>query len=300
MFLRREDPDYLDCMAEAIKLVTRRGLGDALVCLPTLYALAARGHQVDLVCEGEGPQWGHILPLPIALYQGEGAQTLDVTQSRLFYWSGIYPLVDTVAGTCGIELEPGMPRAPWLPKPPPVRKAGSYLVICMEGSTGHRALNAEQITGAVAATPAGLEAVVTHTSPREIPCGEDLTGQTTAEQWISLIAHARAVVAADGGGLHLAAAFGTPLVAVVAPRTINPHALARDWQPSWWLSGDFTYEIPGAAVGEALRQVLETIPARVKAPRCGAAWWQSAATQSRMATAAAHQERIDACAKSTT
>ena len=147
----------------------------------------------------------------------------------------------------------------------------------------------------MAAAATVLPAIATHWAPREVPRTlENRTGQTRPEELLALVANARAVVSCDTGILHLAAAFGVPVVAVVSPQTINPPVLAADWQPSIWLSARRTDSLAPALVAKALRLALETEPAQLKRKQTGPAWWQSAEVRGRMATAAEHQRQINA------
>ena len=276
------------------------GLGDMLAGLPAVYALQAQGHRVTADNPGrrtEGARWRDLLPTYEPLEDLPGSEVLDFVApgGPRVPWCGRsdeYNLVDDVARQCGVEITT-TPRAPWL-RQPPAPEREPYVRLGMEGSARVKYLTPEQMAACAEIAPC----VAVHWEPREVPPGvQNLTGQTTAAELIALVAHARAVVSCDTGTLHLAAAFGVPLVAVVSPQTLCAEALAADYRPALWLTARRTRTIEPETVAEALRLVLETEPAPIPAQQTGPAWWQSAEVQSRMATAAEHQRRIDAADK---
>lgn len=274
--------------APVYSIRTRRGLGDFLVVLPAAYALASAGYRVNLVSAGP-IQWAEHLPLMVSLGSRLEGSAHDLNDNYWFDWQAPYALVESIAETLEVELGE-IPLTPYLERPPALSGyEGGYVAVIMEGSCQFRHLSAQQI----AAVAACRRAVVLHDKPREVPAGENLTGQTSIGEFCALVAHAEAVVACDGGGLHLAAAMNTPLVAVTTRSTCHPQALARSWQPSLWLEHRTPAEIPGRIVAEALELVIETRPEPPVKRTTGEAWWQSAAVRSRLAQAALHQQEID-------
>jgi hypothetical protein len=283
-----------------VTIIPGEGLGDVLVSLPAAYALRAQGHQADVVNRprAEALVWARILPLYVPLVELPDSEQIDILHDGLnghgpcLPWQGETPgsMVDWIAERAGAKIK-GTPRVAWLRKPAPTDAREPYVLFGIEGSCHLKHLTAEQIEQAAA----GQNAVAIHWAPREVPEGvENLTGQTTPEEYLALVANARAVVSCDQGTLHLAAAFGVPVVAVVSPQTIAPERFAADYKPSIWLPARKVESISPRLIADCLYLLLETEPAPVRATRTGPAWWQSAEVQSRMAAAAEHQQRIDA------
>ena len=274
------------------------GLGDMLAALPTVYALQALGYRATIANPGRralSPNWQTLLPTYGPLEDLSESEVLDFVTpdaTRRIPWvqSGEpRNIVDAIAEQCGVQITT-TPRAPWLRKPAAPDRA-PYVLLGMEGSARVKALTAEQMAACAEVAPC----VAVHWELREVPSGvQNLTGQTTPEELLALVANASAVASCDTGVLHLAAAFGVPLVAVVSPQTLCAEALAPDYRPSLWLVARRTRDIEPETVADYLHLVLETEPAPVHATKTGSAWWQAAEVQSRMATAAEHQRRIDA------
>jgi ADP-heptose:LPS heptosyltransferase len=138
---------------------------------------------------------------------------------------GVYPLA--------------IPDGPWLNKPAEyaetVARLGvseEYILVAPAGSQDNRRLSDAQMFAVAEEWPAVF---AHHVELPELP-GLNLTGKTSLPELYALTAMARAVVAPDGGTLHLAGAFGTPVLAVIG-NTLNPYSFCMDYTPSLWLYG---------------------------------------------------------------
>ncbi len=218
---------------EPVTIIAPRGLGDACVCLPAAYAYAERGHRVNLLNAG-AINFAAELPALLPIGTEREGLVLDISQGLSFHSEmrmlaqvslrlGVYPLA--------------IPEEPWLQRRPEhaetVRKLGApegYILICPEGSQHNRRISEEQIAAIAERWPV----VIAHDRAMpELP-GLNLSGRGSLADLYALTAEARAVVAPDTGTLHLAGAFGTPVLAIIG-NTLNPYSFCLDYTPSLWL-----------------------------------------------------------------
>jgi len=246
-----------------ITIVAARGLGDTVCCLPAAYRYVADGYRVNL-CNAMSVQFADTLPTLVPIGTEREGTVLDMSGGMAFGGEcrvfahvslrlGVYPLA--------------IPEGPWLRKSDEqvgmVRALGvpgEFVVVSCEGFSSSRRLEPEQVAAVVqVAEENGLATVVV--CDKEHPefdglSGLNLTGKTTLPQLYALLAHARAAVCVDSGPLHTAAAFRTPVLAVVG-QTLNPYALCEDYQPSLWLHGQDSFTIRPEDVAEGLWRLLE-------------------------------------------
>lgn len=243
---------------EAITIIAPRGLGDACVCLPACYEYVHRGIRVNLRNAG-ATNFAETLPTLVPLGTDLEGDVIDISGGLSFHSE--YRMFAQVSLRTGI-FPLAFPEEPWLRKPPEyadtVAALGvpdDYILICPEGSQHNRRMSTEQIAALAERWP------VVVSFDRELPDlpGVNLTGKTTLTELYALTAQARAVVAPDTGTLHLAAAFGTPLLAVIG-KTLNPYSFCLDYNPSLWLVGDDAWTIdPQDCVDGLIRLLSETV-----------------------------------------
>lgn len=247
-------------MSEAITIIAARGLGDAVCCLPAAYRYVAEGYRVNLLNAGS-VQFAETLPTLVPIGTEREGTVLDMSGGMAFGGEcrvfahvslrlGVYPLA--------------VPDGPWLKKTDDqldlVRALGvpdDFVVVSCEGFGHGRRLDLEQVAAVVkVAEENDLATVVVCDKEHPDMPGLNLTGKTSLPQLYGLLAHARAAVCVDSGPLHTAAAFRTPVLAVVG-QTLNPYALCDDYQPSLWLHGQDSHSIRPEDVAEGLWRLLE-------------------------------------------
>lgn len=239
---------------ESLTIIAPRGLGDACVCLPAAYEYADRGYEVHLL--NAGPvNFVAGMPTLRPLGTERAGRVLDISQGLSFHSQmrmlaqvslrlGVYPLA--------------IPDGPWLERrvehadiAAGLGVADGYVLVCPEGSQHNRRLSREQAEAIAARWPV----VIAHDRPSPGWPGLDLGGICTLPELYALTACARAVVSPDTGTLHLAGAFGTPVLAVIGG-TLNPYSLCLDYNPSLWLVGQDAWTIEPHDVANGLRLLL--------------------------------------------
>jgi ADP-heptose:LPS heptosyltransferase len=140
-----------------------------------------------------------------------------------------------------------------LPAPPPEAPAGDFVVVHPGASAPARTLDVERWCGVVAALgAAGRRVVVTGSAPERPltaavaaghPHAVDAGGRWTLGGTAVVLAGASAVVTGNTGPMHLAAAVGTPVVAVFAPTV--PLVRWRPWRVAHEVLGDQTVPCAG-------------------------------------------------------
>lgn len=240
-----------------LTIIAPRGLGDACVCLPAAYRYAEE-RPVALLNAG-AVNFAATLPtlVPLAAERWEDGDVLDISQGLSFHSPmrmfaqvslrlGVYPLA--------------IPTGPWLRRPPEyadqVRSLGvpePYVLICPEGSQHNRRIGPDQIAAIAERWPV----VIAHDKPMpDLPCTLNLSGQCSLQDLYALTCCARAVVAPDTGTLHLAGAFGTPVLAIIG-NTLTPYSFCLDYTPSLWLLGQDSWTIKPADCVAGLQRLLE-------------------------------------------
>ena len=243
-----------------VTIIAARGLGDAVCCLPAAYRYVADGYKVNLRNAG-AVQFAETLPTLVPIGTEREGTVLDMSGGMAFGGEcrvfahvslrlGVYPLA--------------IPTGTWLRKTDEqldlVRALGvpeDFVVVSCEGFGHGRRLEPEQVSAVVqVAEENGMPAVVVCDKPHPDMPGLNLTGQTSLPELYALLAHAKAGVCVDSGPLHTAAAFRTPVLAVVG-QTLNPYALCDDYSPSLWLHGQDSYTIRPEDIAEGLWRLLE-------------------------------------------
>lgn len=239
----------------AVTIIAARGLGDAVCCLPCAYRYVEDGYRVNLRNAG-AVQFAETLPTLYPLGTEREGTVLDMSGGMAFGGDirifaaaslrlGVYPLA--------------IPEGPWLRNLPDYDRMlkglgvpTEYVVVSCQGFSPKRRLEPEQ----VAAVAAEWATVVVCDKPLPDMPGLNLTGQTSLPQLYALLANARAAVCVDSGPLHTAAAFRTPVLAVIG-QTLNPYTLCEDYKPSLFLHGQDSYTIRPEDIAEGLWRLLE-------------------------------------------
>lgn len=243
-----------------VTIIAARGLGDAVCCLPAAYRYVAEGYRVNLRNAG-AVQFAETLPTLVPIGTEREGTVLDMSGGMAF--GGECRIFSHVSLRLGV-YPLAIPQGPWLKAPqwhdPLFMGLGvpvSYVVVSCEGFSSNRRLESEQVAAVVEVAEAnGLATVVVCDKPHPDMPGLNLTGQTSLPELYALLAHARAAVCVDSGPLHTAAAFRTPVLAVMG-QTLNPYALCEDYTPSLWLYGQDSYTIRPEDIAEGLWRLLE-------------------------------------------
>ena len=244
----------------SLTIIAARGLGDAVCCLPAAYRYVADGYRVNLRNAG-AIQFAETLPMLVPIGTEREGTVLDMSGGMAF--GGEMRIFSHVSLRLGV-YPLAIPTEPWLRKSDEqlatVRALGvleDFVVVSCEGFGHERRLEPEQVAAVVqVAEDCGMATVVVCDKPHPDMPGLNLTGQTTLPELYALLAHARAAACVDSGPLHTAAAFRTPVLAVVG-QTLNPYALCEDYKPSLWLHGQDSYTIRPEDIAEGLWRLLE-------------------------------------------
>ncbi|NMC35302.1 MAG: hypothetical protein GYA36_23020 [Veillonellaceae bacterium] len=264
-------------MAER-RLEIGAGLGDTLATLPAAYALAAKGVKVEIAAlqPGGGVKW-RTDSLPTLKVFGNG-HVSPYAEAFEFWsrtdWGANRPMVDQVARIVGTEIR-DTPRTALLRATPEHERTARklvgnspYVVIAPEGSwhgSGNKLYSQDQVRAVVRACHGRAEAVLCHFEPLHYrdTGALDLCGKTSLDEFVALVACAKAVVSTDTGSAHLAGAFNKPLLCATGP-SINPYCIALDYLPSVFLKAPLDVKNNDPAL---LRQwtsaVLDVADARV-------------------------------------
>lgn len=233
-----------------ITVLAPRGLGDAVVCLPSCYELVRQGHTVNLLNAGR-TNWVEHLPTLLQIGTEREGEIRDCSHSLDYYTD--LRMVAAVAMRLNV-MPPLIQEPPWLYRPELTIEGlpEGYIVVVPRGSQDYKAFSAEQVQPLADEWPI----VVVHDKPLPEMPGVNLTGQTTPEELFGVLANARAVVSVDTGSLHVAGAMGVPLLAV-AGGTINALSFCSDYTPSLWLTCQRSELVPGKRIAEGLRALIE-------------------------------------------
>jgi hypothetical protein len=173
----------------------------------------------------------------------------------------------TAADLAGAGLEAvSTPRFGMLLPPPPetaarmrrLKLGAPYLVVSPAGNwrAEEKALSEAQLRSvAETAESLGLEIVTVgrDEASRWVP-GRDLRGATTLDELCLLVSEATAVVSAETGTAHLAAAYCVPCL-VITPKATRP--AVRYHAPRLELVGPTARAVPSATVSAALTRLTE-------------------------------------------
>jgi len=253
--MRKEDPPIeeprrqISTKTRPVRFIYPSGIGDALFAAAMGYAAVESGRAVSLQgksYERDHPQSGATLEKLNCLSMFErkvssNAQILPLLDIPEFQWSYGAPMLDRCLSTVGIPHgttpRMGVVLAP--PREDAITLVGQrpYAIIGPVGHSGRKMneMTMEQV--AVICTTLhknNLRPVVVNTTPMPgLPASAlDMTGKTSLQDVVALIAHAEIVVSVDCGCLHLAQALRRPTCAVTGP-TITPKGFP-DYRPILW------------------------------------------------------------------
>ncbi len=249
-----------------VAIRTFDGLGDVLQSLATAYALSERGYRVDILPTASSERSGTTVLSPFALptlpllSRCPGAPEFD-QQPRNWQEPDV-----TAADLAGAGLEAiSTPRYGMLLAPPPetaertrrFKLGAPYILVSPDGNwrAPEKALSEKQLRAVAATAEAlGLDVVTVgrDKTSRWAP-GRDLRGATTLDELCLLVSEAAAVVSAETGTAHLAAAYSVPCL-VIAPQITRP--VMRYHAPKLELVGPTAAAVAPSAVGVALSRLV--------------------------------------------
>jgi len=149
-------------------------------------------------------------------------------------------LLPDAAARDGVRKYFGDDRAPWIGLIPGAARGPSKRWPAERFAAVGRRLMADGFGRVAVFGAAGETALCAETARAVGPSARSFAGMTSLEEWAALLQACRIVIANDSGGAHLAAAVGTPVVAVFGatdPACTAPYGARGRWLQAPGIAG---------------------------------------------------------------